>query len=247
MLKTAYPGSILVCQGFSRLTAFYSPLLLSQSLSLWLEVTVSSLAHRFLNFNTLFKNFSSASPHLCSEELHWHTESPSLASLERSTKPPVSAMHWAAPSLDNPRQCTEKHWAALSLDNPRQCTEKHWAALSNVPIVLSLRCHSHCHRTFHRLVSATICEMFQFTSTVATGTLPYCTSLLNTLMLLPVYKDLDLTVLPPDLSHRLRSQLLEARAVSDFLFHGNWLVRSLQVNWLINDLTGGSLNHPTIS
>ena len=231
MLKTAYPGSILVCQGSSRLTAFYSPLLLSQSLSLWLEVTVSSLAHWFLNFNTLFKNFCSASPHLCSEELHWHTESPSLASLERSTKPPVSAMHWAAPSLDNPRQCTEKHWAAPS----------------NVPIVLSLRCHSHCHRTFHRLVSATICEMFQFTSTVATGTLPYCTSLLNTLMLLPVYEDLDLTVLPPDLSHRLRSQLLEARAVSDFLFHGNWLVRSLQVSWLINDLTRGSLNHPTIS
>ena len=106
------------------------------------------------------------------------------------------------------------HWAALSLDNPRQCTEKHWAALSNVPIVLSLRCHSHCHRTFHRLVSATICEMFQFTSTVATGTLPYCTSLLNTLMLLPVYKDLDLTVLPPDLSHRLRSQLLDARSLT---------------------------------
>ena len=198
MLKTAYPGSILVCQGFSRLTAFYSPLLLSQSLSLWLEVTVSSLAHWFLNFNTLFKNFSSASPHLCSEELHWRTGSPSLASLERSTNPPVSAMHWAA----------------LSLNNPRQCTEKHWAALSNVPIVLSLRCHSRCHRTFHRLVRATICEMFQFTSTVATGTLPYCTSLLNTLMLLPVYEDLDLTVLPPDLSHRLQSQLLDARSLT---------------------------------
>ena len=37
------------------------------------------------------------------------------------------------------------------------------------------------------------------------------------------------------------------RTLSDFLFHGNWLVRSLQVNWVINDLTRGSLNHPTIS
>ena len=137
--------------------------------------------------------------------------------------------HWAAVSLNNPRQCTEKHrvstilvsamhWAALS---PRQCTEKHWAALSNVPIVLSLRCHSHCHRTFHRLVRATICEMFQFTSTVATGTLPYCTRLLNTLVWLPVYEDLDLTVFPPDLSHRLRSQLLDARAL--------WLLVSRQL------------------
>ena len=144
-----------------------------------------------------------------------------------------SSVHWEARSSTESRQSSSVHWEALS--SAEQCADRPVTALpqslpQNIPQAcqsyylwnVSIHFHS-CNWNITLLYKST-----QYSDVAASlqGSRSYCASS------------------RPESSIAIT---IVGRTLSDFLFHGNWLVRSLQVNWVINDLTRGSLNHPTIS